>query len=128
MLGCCHSKLEGHLVGLDGDGGRSSLDGGLHGGGRVGLDVDVTGVVGDTGNGSVEGSVHVLVWLVSLTFGLVGLVPLEGALHGINRASNGSVVVAMNELLLGEGVEDSVFAEVGSLKSVGGGEGPSLRS
>ena len=120
--------MEGHLVGLDDDGGGSSLDGGLHGGGRVGLDVDVAGVVGDTGNGSVAGSVHGLVWLVSLTFGLVGLVPLEGALHGITGASNGSVVVAMNDLLLGEGVEGSVFAEVGSFKSVGGGEGPSLRS
>ena len=117
-------ELEGHLVGLNGDGGGSSLDGGLHGGGRVGLDVDVAGVVSDTGNGGVAGSISGLVWVVGLEISLVGLVPLECALHGATRASHGSVVVAINELLLGEGLEGSVRDEVGTLKSAGGREGP----
>merc|ERR1719438_661220 len=44
-------ELEGHLVGLDGDGGGSSLDGGLHSGGRVGLDVDVAGGILNNASG-----------------------------------------------------------------------------
>ena len=121
--------LEGGLVGLDGDGGWSSLDGGHEG--RAGFlgDLGVSLVGGDTSVvGLVAGSSHGGVGVVGLELSTVVLVPVEGTGHGATVAASRAEVVAIDKLLLGEGVEGSVFAEVGSLKSAGGGEGPSLRS
>jgi len=118
-------SLEGTLVGLDGDGGWSGLDGGLEGRLGVGGDLDVSGGLELSGVGGLgAGSVSSGVGVVGLELSHVGLVPFEGTFHGATVATGGADVVTVDEFLLGEGEESSGLDEVSTLHGTSGGEGP----
>jgi len=109
--------LEGHGHWGGGDGGLEGIDGGW-GHGLVGLHVNLSGVLGGLAR-SISGGVGVVVLeVLSLLLGV-----LEGVLLPSTVASVGGVV-AINELLLGEGEEVSGGEEMSTLNGSGGGEGP----
>merc|ERR1719189_836288 len=102
-----------------------SFDGGHQSRGGALGNLDVSSVFDDTSvvslvAGSGDGSVSV----VSLKFSLVGFVPVEGTGHGSTVASSRANVVAINELLLGEGVEGTGLDEICTFDTPRRGEGP----
>jgi hypothetical protein len=115
---------ESVLLGIDGDGNWSLLDGGLQGRGGVGRnfvdvgDRDMTRIAAGVA-GSVSGSVSV----VGLEILSVGL----NVVHGIflpSTVATSARGVAVNNLLLGERDEVSSGDSVVSLNSASGREGP----
>jgi len=99
-------------------------NGGEESGGAAVGHVGSLGVGPDSlGGGVVAGTVLGSVGVVSLLLGLVGQVVAVGTVVGATVATFGAGV-AINELLLGEGLEVAGFSEVGTLETAGGGEGP----
>jgi len=129
-------ELEGSLVSLNGDGDRADVQGAHHVSIAVGLDVDVAGRsnTGDLGAGrlvagtsSLGGArcVRIVSFLADTT--VLGD-PVEGMIHQTTVAAHiGTTVlevVAVNQVLLGEGDQGAVLVEVSTLKSTSGGERP----
>ena len=119
-------RLEGHLIGFDGNGDWSDGKGGLHLGGGVsnigegGDSSDTLGFVvvaaGDsTGTGGV--------WVGGLELEWSGLDVLESIVHESTIASR-VLLGAGDELLLREGFKGSSLDGISSFNGTGGGEGP----
>lgn len=129
-------QLEGGLVSLDGDGHGALVQGSHHGGVGVLGDIGVAGrsggsVLGARGLGAGAsllggaGGVRVSGLSAETT---VLLDPGEGVVHQTTVAAHVFATVgasvAINELLLGEGLQVAVLVVVSTLKSTGGGERP----
>jgi len=129
-------KLEGRLVSLDGDGDRTNGQGGHQSLIAVGGNIDVAlrSNTSDLGAGRLVAGTSSLggardVWVVSLSADTAVLGdPVEGVIHQTTVAAHiGTTVlevVAVNQVLLGEGDQFLVLVEVSTLKSTGGGERP----
>ena len=124
--------LEDHLVGLDGNGERLSVEGSLHLGAVGWGDVDIAGDLnGGGGEGLSEAGGGVItvsrgVWVDGLELSGVALVVsvgtrLETTIAAHVAVSDGG---AVNELLLGEGEELTSGNEVGTFDGTSGGESP----
>ena len=119
-------RLEGHLIGFDGNGDWSISEGGSHlaggvlniGESRDGTDSSGFGVVA-AGNSSGSGGV----WVVRFELEWGGLDVLESVVHESTIAST-VLLGAGDELLLGEGFEGSSSDGISSFNGTGGGEGP----
>jgi hypothetical protein len=116
--------LEHGSVGLNGDGNWSLGNGGLQlvdglsWDGGIGLDIDLSGVLGGSA-GLVNGLVDVVVLeVLSLLLGVDEGVGLPTTVASVGGG------VAINELLLGEGEEFTGGDEVSTLDGSGGGESP----
>jgi len=116
-------ELEGGLVGLDGDGDWGLGDGGLELGGGWGN-------IGETFDGSNTsgfdvraGSVLTGVWVGGLELKWVLLDIFEGVVHKTTVAALVNLI-AIDELLLGEGLELAGLEEHSALDGTGGGERP----
>jgi len=115
---------ESGLLGIDGDGNWSLLDGGFQGRGGVGRDlmnfsdVNLSGVLSGVAS-SVSGSVGVvLLKVLSVRLDVV---------HGVflpSTVATSAGGIAVNDLLLREGKELSSLDEVVSLNGAGGRESP----
>ena len=124
--------LEDRLVGLNGDGERGDVHGGLHLAGVVLGDVSVggdsdVGVVGLVSAAQGHGTVARGVGVVSLEHGIVaGLEVVVGVVLETTVTTHVAVLEesAINELLLGEGKKLSGGEEVSALEGTGGGESP----
>jgi len=115
--------LEDHLVGLDGDGNWSLGNGGLELGGRWADILEASDLTNTLGGLVLAGTVSGLVWVLGLELKWGGLDVLEGIVHKTTVATVVSLG-AVNELLLGEGVEGSGGEEFSTLDGTSGGEGP----
>jgi len=118
--------LEGELVGLDGNGDGSEVEGGLElgdgSGGHVLESSDLTDTLGLVVS---AGSLGGLVGVVTLGLERVGLGVLESEVHESTVATVVTVGLgAVNELLLGERGELAGGNELSTLDGTGGGEGP----
>ena len=123
--------LEDELVGLDGDGDWLLVEGGLELLWGVDGDISVGGNLegGALSLGGIAGSLSSAsggVWVGGLGGDGVGLGPLEGLVHKTSVASEilGGTVVALDEVLLGEGFELASGDEVSTFEATSGGEGP----
>ena len=126
--------LEDHLVSLDRDGKSSDGEGGLHlvnvvgGDGDVGGDLGVSdsdgGVLAASSGFGASGSGGV--WVVSLESDSAGLHVVESAVLHATIATEVAVAEAgaVDDLLLGEGLEVAVVLPVSSLEGSNGGESP----
>jgi len=115
--------LEDGLVGLDGDGDWSLADGSLELGGGGG-DILETGNLTNTLGGLVlAGTVHTSVWVAGFELKWVALDVFEGVVHETTVATLVDLV-AVDELLLGEGLEFAGGKEFSTLDGTGGGESP----
>ena len=116
--------LEDGSVGLNGHGHWLLGNGGLELGNRlswdglVGLDINLSGVLGSLAGSGSSGVGVVALEVLGLLLGVD-----EGAGLPSTVASVG-LGVAVNELLLGEGEESSGGEEVGTFDGSGGGESP----
>lgn len=116
-------ELESGLVGLDGDGDWGLGDGGLElggGWGNVGERSDGTNTSGFDVRAS---SVLTGVWVGGLELKWVRLDIFEGVVHKTTVAALVNLV-AIDELLLGEGLELAGLEEHSALDGTGGGERP----
>jgi len=118
--------LEGVLVGLDGDGDWLLVDGGLELSGGLGNINESSNLADSLGGNVLASSISGGVSVVGLELEWVGLDVFEGIVHQTSVATFVSVLStsAVNELLLGVGLELSVLDEHSSLNGTGGGEGP----
>ena len=118
--------LEDALVSLDGnrdwslgDGSHQILAGGVWG--NILVSLDLTNTFGSLILALSPEVVGSSVWVVSLEHDLVGLGIFESVIHETTIAALVNLV-AVNELLLGEGDELTSGLEVSTLKSTSGGE------
>ena len=121
-------RLEGHLIGFDGNGDWSFAgEGGLHLGGRSNLNIgesrdgtDTLGFVVFAGrNSSGSGGV----WVVGLELEWSGFDVLESVVHESTIASR-VLLGAGDELLLREGFKGSSLDGISTFNGTGGGESP----
>ena len=120
-------RLEGHLIGFDGNRDWSVGKGGFHLGGGSLLDIVESGDGTNTGgflivarsNSSSSGSV----WVGGLELEWSGFDVLESVVHESTIASR-VLLGAGDELLLREGFKGSSLDGISSFNGTGGGEGP----
>jgi len=116
-------SLEGELVGLNGDGDWSLVEGSLELGSGWG-DIGETGNFTNTRGFDVRaGTVGTSVWVGGLELEWVGLDIFESVVHKTTVATLINFV-AIDELLLGEGLEFAGGKEFSTLDGTGGGESP----
>ena len=118
--------LEDELVGLDGNGDWSLGDGSLELGGRLGDVLEASDLTNTLGFVVLALSSHAStggVWVIALELKWVGLDVLEGVVHKTTVAALVNHV-AVDELLLGEGLELAGGKEFSTLDGTGGGESP----
>ena len=119
-------RLEGHLIGLNGNGDWSFTESGSQLGSsltnigevRDGSDT-LGGVVVAAGDSSGSGGV----WVVGLELEWSGLDVLESVVHESSIASR-VLLGARDELLLREGFKGSSLDGISSFNGTSGGEGP----
>jgi len=118
--------LEDGLIGFDGNGDWGVGDGSLELGGGTLLDILVTVDLTDTLGGVVLAStLSGSVWVLSLGFESVLLDVFEGVVHKTTVATHVTVGTgAVNELLLGVGLESTGLDEHSTFDGTGGGERP----
>lgn len=116
--------LEDGSVGLNGHGHWLLGNGGLElvnrlgWDGLVGLDINLSGVLGSLARSGSSGVGVVALEVLSVLFGVDESVGLPSTVASVGLG------VAINELLLGEGEESSGGEEVGTFDGSGGGESP----
>ena len=109
--------LNGHGDWLLGDGGLELVDR-LSWDGSVGLDINLTGVLGSLASSSSSGVGVVVLEVLGVLLGVDESVGLPSTVASIGLG------VAINELLLGEGEELAGGDEMSTLNSGGSGESP----
>ena len=116
--------LEDRSVGLNGDGNWLLGNGGLElvngssWDGLVGLDINLSGVLGGLAGSGSSGVGVVALEVLGVLLGVDESVGLPSTVASVGLG------VAVNELLLGEGEELAGGDEVGTLDGSGGGESP----